>query len=63
VPYGPRSIPVLQPIPEARVAGLRATIAGHASVLIQGGGFNVLTDLVWSERASPVPFAGPRRRV
>jgi L-ascorbate metabolism protein UlaG (beta-lactamase superfamily) len=57
----PRSIPVRQAIPDARVAGLRATIVGHASVLIQAGGFNVLTDPVWSERASPVPFAGPRR--
>jgi L-ascorbate metabolism protein UlaG (beta-lactamase superfamily) len=31
------------------------------SVLIQAGGLNVLTDPVWSERASPVAFAGPRR--
>jgi L-ascorbate metabolism protein UlaG (beta-lactamase superfamily) len=57
----PRYIPVRQAIPDARVAGLRATIVGHASVLIQAGGLNVLTDPVWSERASPVPFAGPRR--
>jgi len=57
----PRSVPVQQAIPDARVAGLRATIVGHASVLIQGGGLNVLTDPVWSERASPLPFAGPRR--
>jgi L-ascorbate metabolism protein UlaG (beta-lactamase superfamily) len=57
----PRSVPVRQAIPDARVAGLRATIVGHASVLIQAGGLNVLTDPVWSERASPVPFAGPRR--
>jgi L-ascorbate metabolism protein UlaG (beta-lactamase superfamily) len=57
----PRSIPVRQAIPDARVAGLRATVVGHASVLIQAGGLNVLTDPVWSERASPVPFAGPRR--
>jgi L-ascorbate metabolism protein UlaG (beta-lactamase superfamily) len=57
----PRSVPVRQAIPDSRVAGLRATIVGHASVLIQAGGLNVLTDPVWSERASPVPFAGPRR--
>jgi L-ascorbate metabolism protein UlaG (beta-lactamase superfamily) len=30
-------------------------------VLIQAGGLNVLTDPVWSDRASPIPFAGPRR--
>jgi hypothetical protein len=57
----PRSIPVRPTIPDARVAGLRATIVGHASILIQAGGLNILTDPVWSERASPVPFAGPRR--
>jgi L-ascorbate metabolism protein UlaG (beta-lactamase superfamily) len=57
----PRSIPVRPAIPGLRVVGLRATIVGHASVLIQAGGLNVLTDPVWSERASPVPFAGPRR--
>jgi L-ascorbate metabolism protein UlaG (beta-lactamase superfamily) len=50
-----------QAIPERRVTGLRATIVGHASVLIQAGGLNVLTDPVWSERASPLPFVGPRR--
>ena len=57
----PRSVPGQQTIPDARVAGLRATIVGHASVLIQAGGLNVLTDPIWSERASPLPFAGPRR--
>lgn len=53
--------PVQPAVPEARVDGLRATIVGHASVLIQAGGLNILTDPVWSERASPFPFAGPRR--
>jgi L-ascorbate metabolism protein UlaG (beta-lactamase superfamily) len=57
----PRTVPVLETIPEARVAGLRATVVGHASVLIQAGGLNVLTDPVWSQRASPMRFAGPRR--
>jgi L-ascorbate metabolism protein UlaG (beta-lactamase superfamily) len=57
----PRSVPMRQTIPEHRVTGLRATIVGHASVLIQAGGLNVLTDPVWSDRASPLPFVGPRR--
>jgi L-ascorbate metabolism protein UlaG (beta-lactamase superfamily) len=57
----PRSVPVQQTVPDARVAGLRVTIVGHASVLIQAGGLNVLTDPVWSQRASPLSFAGPRR--
>jgi N-acyl-phosphatidylethanolamine-hydrolysing phospholipase D len=37
------------------------TWIGHATTLVQAGGLNVLTDPVFSERASPVPFAGPRR--
>jgi L-ascorbate metabolism protein UlaG (beta-lactamase superfamily) len=57
----PRSIPTRQVVPDASVAALRVTIVGHASVLIQAGDLNVLTDPVWSERASPFSFAGPRR--
>ncbi len=60
-PAWPRSVPVQRSIPDATVAGLRATVIGHASVLIQAGGLNVLTDPVWSKRASPLPFGGPRR--
>ena len=37
------------------------TIANHASVLLQASGMNILTDPVWSERASPFAFAGPKR--
>jgi len=39
------------------------TWAGHSSVLVQLGGLNILMDPVWSDRASPVPFIGPRRYV
>ncbi|MFD1577525.1 MBL fold metallo-hydrolase [Ramlibacter ginsenosidimutans] len=45
----------------AHVAVPSATWIGHATVLVQCGGLNVLTDPVFSERASPVPFAGPVR--
>lgn len=34
---------------------------GHATVLIQARGLNLITDPFWSERTSPVPFLGPRR--
>lgn len=34
---------------------------GHASALWQVAGLNILTDPHWSDRASPVSFAGPRR--
>ena len=37
------------------------TWIGHASVLIQHRGINVLTDPMFSNYASPVSFAGPRR--
>jgi L-ascorbate metabolism protein UlaG (beta-lactamase superfamily) len=47
--------------PPAKVDGLRVTLVGHASYLIQTGGLNILIDPVWSERVSPVSFAGPKR--
>ncbi|MBR0557696.1 MBL fold metallo-hydrolase [Ciceribacter sp. L1K23] len=49
--------------PETRLDGGRlvVTMVGHASMLIQAGNLNILTDPVWSERASPVTFAGPKR--
>jgi L-ascorbate metabolism protein UlaG (beta-lactamase superfamily) len=37
------------------------TWVGHSTLLIQLDGVNVLTDPQWSERASPVAWAGPRR--
>ncbi|MEX2145966.1 MAG: MBL fold metallo-hydrolase [Candidatus Rokuibacteriota bacterium] len=37
------------------------TWIGHATLLFQLDGLNVLTDPQWSERASPLSFAGPRR--
>lgn len=55
------SVPVQQAIPDATVSALRATAIGHASVLIQSGGLNVLTDPIWSTRAGPLPGIGPRR--
>lgn len=39
------------------------TWIGHASVLLQIAGLNVLADPVFSERASPFSFIGPKRRV
>jgi len=51
------------PPPPARVEGdaLKATWIGHSTVLLQTAGLNILTDPFLSSRASPVPFAGPRR--
>ncbi|HEV7415192.1 MAG TPA: MBL fold metallo-hydrolase, partial [Tianweitania sediminis] len=46
-----------------RVSGskLRVTMIGHATLLIQVDGLNILTDPLYSERASPVSFGGPKR--
>ena len=40
---------------------LRVTFVNHATVLVQMDGLNILTDPIWSERASPVAWIGPRR--
>lgn len=40
-----------------------ATWIGHATVLMQVNGVNLLTDPVFSNRVSPVSFAGPARKV
>jgi L-ascorbate metabolism protein UlaG (beta-lactamase superfamily) len=37
------------------------TLVNHSTVLLQHRDCNILTDPIWSERASPVSFAGPRR--
>ena len=50
-------------LPRVEDRGLRVTSLGHASHLLQLAGLNLLIDPVWSERASPLPFAGPRRVV
>ena len=42
-------------------SGLRVTWFGHSSVLVEIDGVTVLTDPLWSERASPVSWAGPKR--
>jgi L-ascorbate metabolism protein UlaG (beta-lactamase superfamily) len=41
---------------------LRATMVNHATVLLQHDGWNIVTDPIWSKRASPVSWAGPHRR-
>jgi L-ascorbate metabolism protein UlaG (beta-lactamase superfamily) len=43
-------------------SGLRVTLVNHSTVLLQQGGVNILTDPIWSDRASPLSWAGPRRR-
>lgn len=47
--------------PPAPASGVRLTWLGHSSVLIEVDGSRVLTDPMFSNRASPVQWAGPKR--
>lgn len=43
------------------VGGMRVTFVGHATMLLQFDGFNILTDPIWSLRCSPLQSIGPKR--
>jgi len=49
----------------ARITGAEtsATFIGHSTMLLRIGGLSILTDPIFSERASPFSFLGPRRVV
>jgi L-ascorbate metabolism protein UlaG (beta-lactamase superfamily) len=50
------------PPPERVPAGnMRVTFVGHATMLLQFDGFNILTDPIWSMRCSPLQSIGPKR--
>jgi L-ascorbate metabolism protein UlaG (beta-lactamase superfamily) len=57
--------PPQAPPPPARVTGdeMRVTFVNHATVLIQTRGLNLLTDPIWSQRASPFRRLGPERHL
>jgi L-ascorbate metabolism protein UlaG (beta-lactamase superfamily) len=59
----PERVAVTPTVPPRRVQGreMLVTWIGHATVLVQTAGLNILTDPIWSERASPVSFIGPKR--
>ena len=59
----PDHVPVTPTVPPRRIEGeaMRVTWIGHATVLVQTRGLNILTDPIWSDRASPVSFFGPMR--
>ncbi|WP_294288418.1 MBL fold metallo-hydrolase [uncultured Sphingomonas sp.] len=61
-PDWPTQVAVTPAKPAARIAGnaMVATWVGHATVLVQTAGLNILTDPVWSARAGPFGF-GPKR--
>jgi L-ascorbate metabolism protein UlaG (beta-lactamase superfamily) len=60
----PGALPLVDPLGTWRrpvQSGLRATWLGHSTVLLEIDGMRVITDPVWGERVSPIPFAGPKR--
>ena len=61
-PAWPDKVALTPGKPPARVEGERMLVTwiGHASVLVQTAGLNILTDPVWSDTAGPLGF-GPRR--
>ncbi len=62
-PDWPTSVAVAQSKPPARVMGdeMLVTWIGHATVLVQAGGLNILTDPIYAERAGPFGVFGPQR--
>jgi L-ascorbate metabolism protein UlaG (beta-lactamase superfamily) len=62
IPSG--ALPLVNPVEQwtkPSETGLRVTWLGHSTLLIEIDGVRVLTDPVWGQRASPLPFAGPKR--
>lgn len=57
----PTKVEITPAVPPAQSFLPRITMVGHASVLIQVAGLNILTDPVWSERAGPLGLVGPKR--
>ena len=59
----PDNVPVTPTVPPRRVDGngMIVTWIGHATVLVQTQGLNILTDPVWSDTVSPLPPFGPER--
>ncbi|KAL2102473.1 hypothetical protein ACEWY4_001641 [Coilia grayii] len=64
-----KELPVLEPffVRSPETAGsvspgqLRVTWLGHATVLVELDGLVILTDPMFSQRASPLPLVGPKR--
>lgn len=50
-----------QPAPRHNAGDFSVTFIGHATVLLQICGLNIITDPLFSKRTSPLTFAGPKR--
>lgn len=57
-------VPIASPVEAWKsppASGLRLTWMGHSTALVEIDGARVLTDPIWSERASPSTLVGPHR--
>lgn len=60
----PKTVPAVaapRPIDRMQDPGIRATVIGHSTILLQVAGLNILTDPVWSDRVGPTSWLGPKR--
>ncbi len=59
----PITLPSAEPQPNLlnNPSTAQVTWIGHSTFLLQVDGLNILTDPIFSDRASPVSFAGPKR--
>lgn len=55
------SSPGTPPLEQVANGRMRVTFVNHATILVQMDGINILTDPMWSKRASPLTWIGPRR--
>lgn len=63
-PYQPQILrPDQNSLNHADPQTIQITWLGHATFLIQVAGLNILTDPMFSERASPLSFVGPKRLI
>ena len=63
VPWPQHAANIVAPKPLERVTDhtIRVTLVGHATVLLQVAGLNIITDPVWSDRVGPLSWLGVRR--
>ncbi len=60
-PTSVADVHVAPPVARVDDGTIRATVIGHATVLVQVGGINFLTDPVLSRRIGPTSWLGPKR--
>lgn len=62
-PWPKKTKKISTALPQRYVKGdiLNITFVGHSTVFIQTQGLNILTDPIWSKRASPFKWFGPKR--